>query len=90
MTEQERRVGRAISLRDKLAHSQGYAYLQDRFPWAFSREMDELLKDGPKAYLDEVAARIAPQVELNRCPSCKCIVRTPKAKLCLWCGHDWR
>jgi hypothetical protein len=26
---------------------------------------------------------------LNRCPECQRIVRTPLAKQCLWCGHDW-
>jgi hypothetical protein len=25
----------------------------------------------------------------NRCPSCKRIVKTPKACQCLWCGYDW-
>ena len=25
----------------------------------------------------------------NRCSGCHRLVRTPVAKQCLWCGHDW-
>lgn len=25
----------------------------------------------------------------NRCSECHRLVRTPVAKQCLWCGHDW-
>ena len=25
----------------------------------------------------------------NRCTECHRLVRTPVAKQCLWCGHDW-
>ncbi len=28
-------------------------------------------------------------ITVNRCSQCSRIVRTPKAKQCLWCGHDW-
>ncbi|OCQ23772.1 hypothetical protein A7985_07480 [Pseudoalteromonas luteoviolacea] len=27
---------------------------------------------------------------VNRCPSCKRVVRTPTAKQCHWCFHEWR
>jgi hypothetical protein len=26
---------------------------------------------------------------LNRCPACARVVKTPHARQCLWCGHDW-
>ncbi len=26
---------------------------------------------------------------INRCLECKRLVRTPLARQCLWCGHDW-
>jgi len=26
---------------------------------------------------------------INRCPRCRRVVRTPLARQCLWCGHDW-
>ncbi|EMI27252.1 hypothetical protein RESH_02167 [Rhodopirellula europaea SH398] len=25
----------------------------------------------------------------NRCSKCQRLARTPAAKQCLWCGHDW-
>jgi hypothetical protein len=31
----------------------------------------------------------ATQTLINRCPRCHRIVRTPSAKQCLWCKHDW-
>jgi hypothetical protein len=30
------------------------------------------------------------KIFVNRCPGCNRLVRTPKAKLCLWCGNNWR
>ncbi len=29
------------------------------------------------------------EVAINRCPECTRIVRTPRARLCLWCGYSW-
>jgi hypothetical protein len=26
---------------------------------------------------------------VNRCPKCNRVVRTPRARQCLWCGNDW-
>lgn len=26
---------------------------------------------------------------INNCPKCGLLARTPKAKLCRYCGHDW-
>lgn len=28
-------------------------------------------------------------VLINRCQKCNKIVASPRAKQCLWCGHDW-
>lgn len=28
-------------------------------------------------------------IDIRRCPSCDRIVKSPKAKQCLWCGNDW-
>ena len=51
------------------------------------------LKDGVESYRQEVCKRILREhndkVFINRCPKCQRIVRTPEAKLCLWCGHSW-
>jgi hypothetical protein len=39
---------------------------------------------------EAILAREGSKLFVNRCPSCHRLVRTPKAKLCLWCGHNWK
>ena len=55
--------------------------------------IQEALKDGPIAFRRRVKDRLlrehSDQMVINRCPRCSRIVRTPTAKLCLWCGHSW-
>lgn len=38
---------------------------------------------------DRVLNEHTDQVFINRCPNCERIVRTPRAKQCLWCSHSW-
>ncbi len=38
---------------------------------------------------DRIQREHAAEVEINRCPRCERIVRSPRAQQCLWCGHDW-
>jgi hypothetical protein len=55
--------------------------------------VDRALEDGHWAFLDQVRARVLAEAEaqvvINRCPMCSRIVRTPKARQCMWCHHDW-
>lgn len=47
----------------------------------------------PQAFRARVCERIiherANEVNLNRCPQCARIPRTPRAKQCPWCFHSW-
>ncbi len=56
-------------------------------------ELEDALKDGEYALRRRAAQRVlredATQVVVNRCPRCNRFVRTPRAKQCLRCGHDW-
>ena len=56
-------------------------------------EINDALANGYEAYRRQVRDRILKdhkqEVFVNRCPQCNHIVRTPEAKLCLWCGHSW-
>jgi hypothetical protein len=50
--------------------------------------------EGFTAFQQRVADRIKyheaiGRITINRCPACNRIVRTPMARQCLWCGHDW-
>ena len=51
------------------------------------------LKMGGSTYTRKIRKRIllehSDQIDLNRCPKCNRIPRTPKAKLCPWCYHNW-
>ena len=55
--------------------------------------VSEALKMGESAFMRRVRKRIlkehSDQIDLNRCPECGRIPRTPKAKLCPWCYHNW-
>jgi len=52
-----------------------------------------LLADGFDAFKNRVVNRIYLQykqeLELNICPKCNKIARTPQAKQCRFCFHDW-
>jgi hypothetical protein len=51
------------------------------------------LQNGRKALFRRARIRILEShgtlVFINRCPACKRIVRSPGARQCLWCKHDW-
>lgn len=53
----------------------------------------EEIKDGNAAFRKRVRDRILQEhghvVFINRCPDCSKIVKTPRARQCLWCNHDW-
>ncbi len=52
-----------------------------------------LLKSGYSNFIKNTATRIynehKHELEFNLCPKCGKIARTPKAKQCRFCSHDW-
>jgi len=52
-----------------------------------------LASGGLEAFFERTARRILAEdrdkVFLNSCPSCGTLARTPKARQCRFCGHDW-
>ena len=59
-------------------------------------DLDELkraLADGEDVFrmrtVKRVIAKYRKQIIIARCPKCERVIRTPTAKQCLWCGHDW-
>jgi len=56
-------------------------------------EVLNLLSKGPGQFMINCAERILKEnpekVFLNLCPVCKKLARTPYAKQCRYCGHDW-
>jgi len=56
-------------------------------------ELEHELKGGRCALFRRARDRIlrdhSAEVFINRCPACGWIVRSPGARQCLWCLHDW-
>jgi len=56
-------------------------------------EAVELAKDGLEAFEQQAAGRILEvhgnTVILNYCPRCGKLAKTPKARQCRFCFHDW-
>lgn len=56
--------------------------------------VNQLLEGGDFAFQQRVVDRVLHaealgELVINRCPSCGKIVRSPLARQCLWCDHDW-
>lgn len=52
-----------------------------------------LARDGLEAFVERTAARIfnehTSEIFLNDCPRCGALAKTPKARQCRLCFHDW-
>jgi len=61
---------------------------------ALRKEFHRLLADGPEKFLVATRDRLLKdhqdEIVLNHCPSCGALARTPQAKICFKCGHNWR
>ncbi len=95
MTDFERRVGRAVHARQKAEAVEGEAMkrmLSTRWGLVGDPEVDSALSAGPEPFRRSVAKRILLEYGdsiVNRCLQCGRVVRTPRARQCFWCGHDW-
>ena len=69
------------------------ALLRQRWSAMDNPDVVAELADGSDAFRNRVRNRIvrecADRIVINRCPKCSRLVVTPKARQCLWCGHDW-
>lgn len=96
LTTEEQRGFTALRLREK-ARNMGRSVEDTSNPTWFLRPsttVQEALELGAEAFSEKVADRVlaeqSDRVDLNRCPRCSKIPRTPKAKQCPWCFHQWR
>jgi hypothetical protein len=95
MTGKERLAYRALLAEEKACatSSEGLARML-RAQWT-NTDPDSLrlLDGGSDLFLVRLRDRIlrdhATEVVLKRCPKCGAITRTPKARQCFDCGHDW-
>lgn len=96
LTEFERKAIVAFDARWRiaLAHDPEVIQHQLRLAGAFDTPgLGAVMSRGYETFCRDIAARVllehATELVLNRCPRCDRIVRTPKARQCLWCFHDW-
>ena len=96
VTEFEWRVNKVIIGREKAAAAKTPSMAETvwtKWSGLNDAEIEVALADGIEAFRRQVRNRIlsehAAEVFINRCPRCACIVRTPLARQCFWCGFDW-
>ncbi len=94
MTDFELRAGLAAIVREKAATSNNETIarmLSERWG-VFAPEFDSAFSAGWQAFRRSVCRRIQEEqgeAIIERCPQCRRVLRTPRARQCLWCGHDW-
>ncbi len=94
MTDFERRTYYLAIKREKAKNSDSAA---DKLTTWLARESEDVIQasePGLAAVRRQIGERMLREQQaevlfINRCPKCDRIVRTPLAKQCLWCGHDW-
>jgi hypothetical protein len=96
LTEFERKAIVAFDARWRIALARDPEVMQHqlRVAGVFDTPgLGAVMSRGYEAFCRDIAARVlfehAGELVLNRCPQCERIVRTPRARQCLWCFHDW-
>ena len=92
LTEQERAAHRALLVRRKISNADSPQEKNMLGRWASSDpEVLRLLADGEDKFAESVRERVFRERkgELNFCPRCGALARTPRAKQCPKCFHSW-
>jgi len=96
LTQLERLGEKAIFESEKASFASGnrmVEMLHSRFSSKDDLDVIAALSEGVEEFRRKVRQRIlrdhADQVIINRCPCCASVVRTPRARQCLWCGQSW-
>jgi hypothetical protein len=96
MTELEQRIERTISVEAQALLYTNAAFaakVRERFGFRWDERVAQALEAGPETSRHAIVHRIlrdhSDEIEVNRCPQCRRIVRTPQARQCFRCGHDW-
>jgi hypothetical protein len=96
LTDFERKAIVAFDARWRiaLAHDPEVMHHQLRLAGVFDTPgLGAVMSQGYETFCRDMASRVlfehGDELVLNRCPQCYRIVRTPRARQCLWCFHDW-
>lgn len=92
-TDSEKLAANTMRIQFESTDSSGRSIVTEELIPQPPPDVAELLANGDKEFQRKAAARVlrdnVTDITINRCSECKRIVRTPLAKQCLWCGHDW-
>jgi len=102
MTEKEKLANRHLSATEKVTHGRTDLAAQEEatnsrphLKELFSDDPDvlALARDGAERFLQRTAERIiaahSHEIQVNRCPRCGEVAKTPKARQCRFCRFDW-
>ena len=93
LTDAEKLAAKTIRIQSKLPDAFGRSITTEELVPQPSPEVAQLLANGDKEFRRIAAARVLREnggdLTINRCSKCNRIVRTPQARQCLWCGHNW-
>ena len=92
MTKDEIVAGKTVMY---VTHPEGehLAFLKSKGMYGDEPHIKEMIAGGHEAFKRQVVIRIfvehREELNLNLCPKCNKIARTPLAKQCRFCFHDW-
>jgi len=102
MTKKEKLANRHLSATAKVTHGRTDLAAQEEarnsrphLKELFSDDPDvlALTRDGVERFLQRTAERIIAAhshgIQVNRCPRCGEVAKTPKARQCRFCRFDW-
>lgn len=76
-----------------LASKEGLAWHKQIGRYSDDPKIQAMIAEGFEAFKIKVATRIfnehKDELDLNLCPQCGKIARTPKARQCRFCGYTW-
>jgi hypothetical protein len=91
MTKQEQLASRHLMATEKAAHWQSGKTLSGLL--SDDPVVLDLIRDGSEVFMERTAGRILAEyrseIFLNYCPGCGALAKTPKARQCRFCRHDW-
>lgn len=92
-TADEKLAGRTMLYKRKTDNAQTLAMMKAKGWYSDEQHILNMFADGNQAFIVKVASRIyiehKDELNLNLCPRCFKITRTPWAKQCRFCFHDW-